>query len=84
MVAPNILSDCIFSRRIKRFGFYFAQSFLISYFFMKIAVVENNGSMNKLPKVEGLLSYRSDDRKLYLKEKSQWEALAIEKEVSCT
>jgi hypothetical protein len=40
--------------------------------------------MNKLPKVEGLLSYRSDDRKLYLKKKSQWEALAYQKEVSST
>ena len=38
--------------------------------------------MNELPKVEGLLSYRSDDTKLYLKEKSQWEALATQKDVS--
>ena len=38
--------------------------------------------MNKLPNVEGLLSYRSDDRKLYLKEKFQWEALATKKDVS--
>jgi hypothetical protein len=37
--------------------------------------------MNKLPKVEGLLSYRSDDKKLYLKEKSQWKALATQKGV---
>ena len=45
-------------------------------------MVANNRSMNKLPKVEGLLSYRSDDRKLYLKEKSQWQALANQKDVS--
>jgi hypothetical protein len=38
--------------------------------------------MNKLPKVEGLLSYRSDDRKLYLKEKTKWGALANQKDVS--
>ena len=47
-----------------------------------MAVVANNQSMNELPKVEGLLSYRSDDTKLYLKEKSQWEALATQKDVS--
>ena len=47
-------------------------------------MVANNRSMNKLPKVEGLLSYRSDDRKLYLKEKSQWQALANQKDVSYT
>lgn len=45
-------------------------------------MVPNNRSMNKLPKVEGLLSYRSDDRKLYLKEKAQWKALATQKEAS--
>ncbi len=53
-------------------------------FYMQVAVVANNRSMNKLPKVEGLLSYRSDDRKLYLKEKSQWQALANRKDVSYT
>ena len=50
--------------------------------FTQVVVVANNQSMNELPKVEGELSYRSDDRKLYLKEKSQWKALAIEKDVS--
>ena len=49
----------------------------------KVTVVANNQSMNELPKVEGLLSYRSDDRKLYLKEKSRWKALATQKDVSC-
>ena len=49
----------------------------------QVAVVANNRSMNELPKVEGLLSYRSDDRKLYLKENSQWKALAKQKEVKC-
>jgi hypothetical protein len=51
------------------------------FIFLQVAVVANNRSMNKLPKVEGLLSYRSDDRKLYLKEKSQWQALANQKDV---
>ena len=40
--------------------------------------------MNELPKVQGLLSYRTDDRKLYLKEKTQWKALATQKDVSYT
>ena len=40
--------------------------------------------MKKLPKVEGLLSYRTDDKKLYLKEKAQWKALATQKDVSYT
>jgi hypothetical protein len=40
--------------------------------------------MNKLPKVEGLLSYLSDKKKLYIKEKSQWTALANQKEVRFT
>ncbi|CAB4030191.1 Hypothetical predicted protein, partial [Paramuricea clavata] len=46
-----------------------------------VAVVPNNQSMNKLPKVEGLLSYLSDKKKLYIKEKSQWTALANQKEI---
>ena len=46
-----------------------------------VAVVRNNQSLNKIPKVEGLLSYLLDDRKLYIKEKSQWEALATQTEV---
>ena len=49
---------------------------------LQVAVVANNRSMKKLPKVEGLLSYRSDDRKLYLNENSNWEALATQKDVS--
>ena len=40
--------------------------------------------MNELPKVQGLLSYRTDDRKLYLKEKTQWKVLATQKDVSYT
>ena len=50
--------------------------------FTQVAVVPNNRTMNELPKVEGLLSYRSDDKKLYLKQKAQWQALATQKDVS--
>ena len=49
----------------------------------QVAVVANNRSMNSLPKVQGLLSYRTDDRKLYLNGKSHWKALATQKDVSC-
>ena len=51
-------------------------------FFTQVVVVANNQSMNELPKVRGLLSYRTDDRKLYLKVKSQWKALATQEDVS--
>ncbi|XP_028411771.1 uncharacterized protein LOC114534515 [Dendronephthya gigantea] len=46
-----------------------------------VAVVKDSRSMNKLPKIEGLLSYRSDDSKLYLKEKTKWGALATRKDI---
>ena len=49
---------------------------------IQVAVVSNNQSINELPKIEGQLSYRSDDRKLYLNEKSQWRALATQEDVS--
>ena len=47
----------------------------------QVAVVVNNRSMNELPELNGLLSYRTDDRELYLKKNSQWEALATQKYV---
>ncbi|XP_028416962.1 uncharacterized protein LOC114541174 [Dendronephthya gigantea] len=46
-----------------------------------VAVVPDDRAMNKLPKIEGLLSYSSDDRKIYLKGKSQWKALATQQDV---
>ncbi|XP_028416949.1 uncharacterized protein LOC114541161 [Dendronephthya gigantea] len=46
-----------------------------------VAVVPDARSMNKLPKMEGLLSYSSDDQKIYLKERSQWKALATQKKI---
>lgn len=56
---------------------------LHSYVFStQVTVVANNRSMNDLPELEGLLSYRTDDRKLYIKEKSKWKALATVKDVS--
>ena len=48
----------------------------------QVTVVANNRSMNDLPELEGLLSYRTDVRKLYIKEKSKWNALATVKDVS--
>ncbi|XP_028419280.1 uncharacterized protein LOC114545131 [Dendronephthya gigantea] len=46
-----------------------------------VAVVPDAQSMNKLPKIEGLLSYRSDDREMYFKERSQWKALATQQDI---
>ena len=45
-------------------------------------MVPDARSMNKLPKIEGLLSYRSDAREMYFKEKTRWSALATQKDVS--
>lgn len=44
-------------------------------------MVANNRSLNRLPNIEGLLSYRSDDGRLYWKGKTQWKALGSRKEV---
>ncbi|XP_028411790.1 uncharacterized protein LOC114534527 [Dendronephthya gigantea] len=46
-----------------------------------VAVVPDAQSMNKLPKIEGLLSYRSDDREMYFKERSRWKALATQQDI---
>ncbi|CAB4020555.1 Hypothetical predicted protein, partial [Paramuricea clavata] len=46
-----------------------------------VVVVSSNRSMNNLPKIEGLLSYRSDQEKLFLRGKSQWNALKSNQQV---
>jgi hypothetical protein len=38
--------------------------------------------MKKLPKIEGLVSYRSDKRKLYFRGNSKWNAIGKQDEVS--
>ena len=39
-------------------------------------------SLEKIPNVPGLLSYRKDDKQLYVNQGSKWQALSKEKEVS--
>ncbi|XP_028411770.1 uncharacterized protein LOC114534514 [Dendronephthya gigantea] len=46
-----------------------------------VAVVPDDRAMKELPKIEGLLSYSSDDQKIYLKERSRWKALATQQKI---
>ena len=39
-------------------------------------------SFEKIPYVSGLVSYRTDTKKLYVNEGTKWEALSSEQEVS--
>ena len=54
---------------------------MTAFSFLQIAVVNNQQTLKNLPKVEGLLLYRSDDRKLYFRGKTHWKTLGTEKEV---
>ena len=47
----------------------------------QVLITSNNKSMKSVPVIEGLLSYRSDHKKLYLREKSRWNALGTQDEV---
>jgi hypothetical protein len=44
--------------------------------------VSDKESFEKIPDVPGLLSYRKDDKQLYVNQGSKWEALSTEQEVS--
>ena len=46
-----------------------------------VAVVDNNRAMEKLPNIEGLLSYRVDNQELYLRGKQNWNSMAMENEI---
>ena len=47
----------------------------------KVAVASNTQTLQKLPHIEGLLSYRADNRKLYLRGKDHWNMIANDGEV---
>ena len=49
--------------------------------FLKVVVVPNNVTAEKVPNVPGLLQYRKDKKKLYLRANKTWNLLAQEKEV---
>jgi hypothetical protein len=40
--------------------------------------VKNKESFNNLPPVEGMLSYREDNEKLYVKKGNKWDAIGSE------
>jgi hypothetical protein len=44
--------------------------------------VSNKESFEKIPNVPGLLSYRADNKHLYVNEGSEWQALSTKEEVS--
>jgi hypothetical protein len=43
--------------------------------------VKNKESFNNLPPVEGMLSYREDNEKLYVKKGKKWDVINTENEV---
>ena len=49
--------------------------------FLKVVVVSNNVSAKKVPAIPGLLEYRKDQKKLYLRANKTWSLLPQEKEV---
>jgi hypothetical protein len=44
--------------------------------------VPDQKSFERIPDVPGLLSYRTDDKQLYVNQGSKWQALSTEQEVS--
>ena len=44
--------------------------------------VPDQKSFEKIPDVPGLLSYRTDDKQLYVNQGSKWQALSTAQEVS--
>ena len=44
--------------------------------------VPDQKSFERIPDVPGVLSYRTDDKQLYVNQGSKWQALSTEQEVS--
>ena len=44
--------------------------------------MENKESFDNLPPVPGMLSYREDNKKLYVNKGNKWDAIGSEKEVT--
>ena len=51
-------------------------------FLFQTLLVKNKESFKNLPPVQGMLSYREDNEKLYVKKGSKWDEIGSEKEVS--
>jgi hypothetical protein len=45
-------------------------------------VVDNKETLEKLPNIEGLLSYRTDNKDLLLRGKHSWNSMAKENQVT--
>ena len=45
-------------------------------------LVKNKESFKNLPPVQGMLSYREDNEKLYVKKGNKWDEISSEKEAS--
>jgi hypothetical protein len=48
---------------------------------LQIVVVPDGETEEKVPAVPGLLEYRKDNKKLYVRENDTWEVIAQEKKV---
>ena len=53
----------------------------MNFLFFKVVVVPDNVTAQKVPKIAGLLEYRQDQKKLYLRANKTWNLLTQEKEV---
>ena len=47
----------------------------------KVVVVPNSAAAKKVPAIPGLLEYRNDQKKLYVRANKTWSLLTQEKEV---
>ena len=47
----------------------------------KVVVVPDNAAAKKVPEIPGLLEYRKDQKKLYVRANKTWNLLTQEKEV---
>ena len=47
----------------------------------KVVVVPDNAASKKVPAIPGLLEYRNDQKKLYVRANKTWSLLTQEKEV---
>ena len=56
--------------------------FFYIFFLYKVVVVPNNVTAKKVPGIPGMLEYRLDQKKLYLRANKTWNLLTQEKEVT--
>ena len=57
------------------------QLYFIPYLFQTL-LVKNKQSLENLPPMSGMLSYREDNKKLYVNTGNEWDVIGSEKEVS--